>query len=110
MTPVLFDIRIHLNPRKRYLELHRTTDPRGNYLGTVTSTRAPGIAGVYSEAEKEIVTPDMVSVRASIPARWLKAWDRAGGFWWRKDMPRGSATLYTARGELIGTIYATVKE
>lgn len=104
---MLFDIRVHINPRKRYLELHRTTDPRGNYLGTVTHVRAPAIAGVYSEADRDIVVPDMVAVRAAIPARWLKAWDRAGGFWWRKDIPQGSATLYTRRGELIGTVYAT---
>lgn len=104
--PALFDARIHVNPRKRYLELYRTTDPRGNYLGTVRAKPAVGVHGVLDE-NGVLIHPDLAELRECLPARWRKAFDRAGYPWWNAHDASKPAhmTLRTAKGDLIGTLY-----
>lgn len=102
---MLFDARIHINPRKRYLEFRRTTDPRGNYLATVHGIESSGFCGEWLDGK--LFVPDLAAIRAALPSRWHKAFDRRDGLWWSRSDNRASITLKTLRGELIGTIEIT---
>lgn len=91
----LFDVRMFRQSEKRRLHL---SDPRGAYVATVNAVMG---------ALREI--PDKAAIRAALPGNLRKAFDRAQGFWFDKhdhEKP-GSMTLYTTRGKLIGTLYAT---
>jgi len=103
--PTLFDMRSFAQSSKRYLHL---SDPRGHYLGTVGAIRAPALSGVWDDEAKEIVVADRAAMRSCVPHYWRKAFDRAQ-IWYRKGEPKGSITLYSARGQLLGTIYLTAK-
>jgi len=98
MTTTLYDVRMYRESRKRYLHL---SDPRGAYVATTNA-----VMGALRDG------PDMVAVRAALPANLRKAFDRAGSFWFDKynDAKHGHMTLYTMRGALIGTLYAIRKD
>lgn len=98
MANILYDVHMYRQSRKRYLH---TSDPRGAYVAT---TKA--VMGALRDG------PDMAAVRAALPANLRKAFDRAGSFWFDNysDAKPGHMTLYTTRGVLLGTLYATRKE
>lgn len=86
---------------------------------TVPSVQAT-FAGHWDSASRTLVAPDNAAVRAALPYRLRKAFDRAipesgkGGFWFGKDGPGeairqsfGHLTLTAARGRrILATLYA----
>ncbi len=76
------------------------------------------LAGVYHE--RETFQPDCAAIRAELPHRWRKAFDRAGGFWWPKsaclptlgidtvdnERPQGLMVLQDWRGRYLTTLHA----
>ena len=102
---ILFDLRMHVNSRKRYLHVYRTTDPRGNYMGTVRAVEHHGIIGAWFDGK--LYTADHEAVRECLPSAWRKAFDRTTVWWWNDQRTEANRTLYTLRGELIGTLFAT---
>ena len=72
-------------------------------------------AGTWDETACDILKPDVAAVRAGLPYRFRKAFDRASGFWFDKgsrfDGNRFSGetphmTLSDWRGRYMGTVYA----
>ena len=72
----------------------------------------PGvIAGIWDSEAREIYVPELSAVRAGLPYRWRKAFDRSGGtFWFPKSGKAWPAapycTLRNARGRHLVTLYA----
>lgn len=97
-TTPLYDVRMFSDSNKRML--HRAPI-NGFYVATVREVQG-ALRG----------WPDMAAVREGLMPQHRKAFDRAGQFWANKcdDSKPLSLTLYTARGRLIGTLYATRRE
>lgn len=77
------------------------------------------MSGIWSEPDNNILTPCKIALLKSLPARYRKAWDRAGifgpSFWFnsnsRWDGERATpdtpyADLYDSRGKPLARIYA----
>jgi hypothetical protein len=56
----------------------------------------------------ELITPSRPDVRAALPYRWRKAFDRSGSFWFDACDNSASAflALRSARGRHLATLYA----
>lgn len=79
---------------------------------TVPSVQAT-FAGHWDSASRTLVAPDNQAIRAALPYRLRKAFDRAipesgkGGFWFDGDTGNGHVTLTAARGRrILATLYA----
>lgn len=65
--------------------------------------------GYWNEAERESYIPTAAAVRAGLPYRWRKAFDRSGGNFWFPQNKRDGApflTLRDYRGVYLTTVYA----
>lgn len=81
----------------------------------VPAIAAP-ICGIWDEERADIIAPCTYSLRALLPYRYRKAFDRAGKFWFDKaarwngqrvtcgNLPR--IALHDARGRYLFTLYA----
>jgi len=80
------------------------------------------VAGVWHGGELHTVDRD--ALRALLPYRWRKAFDRAGALWWPKsaclpakgfdirenEKPQGHMTLHDRRGKYLTTVYLNAQE
>jgi len=72
----------------------------------------PGhLAGIWDSEARLVCVPSNPAVRAGLPYRWRKAFDRSGGtFWFPKSGKAWPAapycTLRNARGRHLATLYA----
>lgn len=72
--------------------------------GNVPSKEA-GIVGFYHDGKP--YRPDSDAIRALLPFRWRKAFDRAGVFWWNNSVPKQAYVVLRGRsGKYLTTIYA----
>lgn len=93
-------------------------DSRGHISGKPRVAAAPAVfAGVYDTQSREILKPEPAAVRAALPYRWRRAFDRAAsGFWFDKESRvdekghhRGAPPyieLRDYRGSWLNTVYA----
>lgn len=98
--------------------LYRLTLSRralGFVSGPVRAVPSLGITGHLRNGV--LVVPDVDAVRECLPHYYRKAFDRAGqAFWFTSEAGKGAdnspayCTLYSARGRLLNTLYATPYE
>lgn len=77
--------------------------------GRVPAVEA-GLIGFYVEGVP--YKPDHDAVRALVPAKWRKAFDSSGNFWWPKEGNAGQAymALTDTKGRRLTTIYANAQQ
>ena len=66
-----------------------------------------GMVGHYVDGK--CLTPDGAAVRAALPYRYRKAFDRAGGRWWYNkyaDSAPGYLRLIGSRGQWLNDVHA----
>lgn len=86
--------------------LYTTTRPLPD-RPTVPATPAV-LVGWYDRGE--LWRPDPVAVRAALPYRWRKAFDRAGSFWYDNANKRAPyVVLRDHRGRPMLTLYAVAR-
>lgn len=88
--------------------LHLSRDVPGFGKPGVASYPAPAINGHLDE-NGELVVPHRAEVRAALPSRYRKAFDRDGGcFWYDKNNPEAAChlTLRDYRGKYLNQIHA----
>lgn len=86
----------------------------GNGLKFRVAAEPAGITGVWSEPDRDILRPDHSAIRAQLPARYRKAFDRSGRFWYDGDArwngERATTIpymhVYDCKFRVIFTLYA----
>lgn len=63
-----------------------------------------GLHGVWHNGKP--YRANHLSIRALLPFKWRKAFDREGFFWWSDETPNGAyCPVHDLRGRLLTTIY-----
>ena len=83
-----------------------------NHIASFGKPRVPavdtgGMVGHYVDGK--CLTPDAAAVRAALPYRYRKAFDRAGGCFWfnaHDNWAPSCLRLIGSRGQWLNTVYA----
>lgn len=86
----------------------------------------PAVPAVYAGVwhDGDLHTVELGALRARLPHRWRKAFDRTGTLWWPKsaclpakgfdivenEKPQGHITLCGRRGKYLTTVYVNAQE